>query len=182
MVDIVSTNSEINVYVNDGAITLTTTVETDGIVSATLTNEGLRGLPGLQWLGVYDNASSYTAGDVVYFNASAYIATGVITAGGLEPDSHPNFSLLSQGHPDVTEHNNLPAGTLQDALEYLEDKQFVQGTTPVGITLNEGDVWYDTSTDRLLVYRDSAWETIVTGGATADSAGYDDITMNGGYF
>jgi hypothetical protein len=83
---------------------------------------------------------------------------------------------------DVTSHNNLPAGNLQDALEHLEDKLYQQTAAPVGGNLSEGDLWYDTTNERMNVYRDNSWETLITRPALSDDTGYDNISMNGGYF
>jgi hypothetical protein len=83
---------------------------------------------------------------------------------------------------EVTSHNNLPAGNLQDALEHLEDQLYQQTAAPTGATLSEGDLWYDTTTDRMNVYRNNTWEVLVTSPALSDDTGYDNISMNGGYF
>jgi hypothetical protein len=83
---------------------------------------------------------------------------------------------------NVTLHNNLPVGNLQDALHHLEDKIYQQTAAPVGGNLSEGALWYDTTTERMNVYRDNTWETLVTSPALSDDTGYDNISMNGGYF
>ncbi len=82
----------------------------------------------------------------------------------------------------VTAHNNLPAGNLQDALEHLEDQLYQQVSAPTGANVEEGDLWYDTTLDRMNVYRDNTWVLLVTRDALAQDTGYDEITMNGGYF
>ena len=83
---------------------------------------------------------------------------------------------------NVAANGDLPGGTLQDILLHLEDEMFKQGTTPVGVTVQEGDMWYDTTENQMKFYRNGAWEVIAQTGAMADTNGYDDIHMNGGYF
>lgn len=82
----------------------------------------------------------------------------------------------------VSSHNSLPSGSLQNALEHLENKAFQQSVAPTGSAVGEGDLWYDTITDRMNVYRNNTWELLVTSSALSDSTGYDSISMNGGYF
>ncbi len=83
---------------------------------------------------------------------------------------------------NVTSHNNLPAGNLQEALEHLEDQLYQQTAAPMGGNLSEGDLWYDTVNDRMNVYRNNTWEVLVTSPALSDDTGYDNLSMNGGFF
>jgi hypothetical protein len=97
-------------------------------------------------------------------------------------DISKNVTSIDVG---VTAHNNMPAGNLQDALEHLEDQLFRQTAAPTmtaGDNLEEGDLWYDTTNNRMNVYRNSTWEILVTGSALSSDTGYDNISMNGGYF
>ena len=71
-------------------------------------------------------------------------STDLITALGLAADV------------TYTQHGSLPGGNVQDALEDLADQFFRQSSTPSGDNLSEGDLWYNTSTEELLVYRQTA--------------------------
>ena len=82
----------------------------------------------------------------------------------------------------VEASGELPSGTLQDVLKHLEDQMFTSATTPTGSTTDEGDLWYDTSTDQMKFLRNGVWEVLVQTSATADANGYDSINLNGGYF
>ena len=82
----------------------------------------------------------------------------------------------------VEASGELPSGTLQDVLKHLEDQMFTSATTPTGSTTDEGDLWYDTSTDQMKFLRNGVWEVLVQTSATADTNGYDSINLNGGYF
>lgn len=106
----------------------------------------------------------------------------------LSLDTQENLTwFASTGYMDasdivVASSGDLPAGSLQDVLRHLEDQVFTSATTPTGSTTNEGDLWYDTSTDQMKFLRNGVWEVIVQKGATSDTEGYDVITLNGGYF
>ena len=52
----------------------------------------------------------------------------------------------------------------------------------MGTTVTEGDLWYDTTDNQMKFYRNGVWEVIAQTSAMADTNGYDDIHMNGGYF
>ncbi len=82
----------------------------------------------------------------------------------------------------VSANGELPAGSLQDVLQHLEDQIFHSATTPTGSNIEEGDLWYDQTDNQLKFYRNGVWEIVVQTSAISDANGYDDITMNGGYF
>jgi len=82
----------------------------------------------------------------------------------------------------VATDGDLPSGSLQEVLKHLEDELFKQATAPVGLTVEEGDLWYDTTENQMKFYRNGVWEVIAQTSAMADTNGYDDIHMNGGYF
>ena len=82
----------------------------------------------------------------------------------------------------VASSGELPAGSLQDVLKHLEDQVFTSATTPTGSTTEEGDLWYDTSTDQMKFLRNGVWEVIVQKGAISDPEGYEALNLNGGYF
>ncbi len=52
--------------------------------------------------------------------------------------------------------NIIPAGTVANALGVLADQFFRSDTAPTGSTLEEGDLWYDTNDDQLMVYRETS--------------------------
>ena len=82
----------------------------------------------------------------------------------------------------VAADGDLPGGSLSQVLKHLEDEIFKGATQPTGSTVTEGDLWYDTTDDRMKFYRNGVWETVAQIGAMGDVTGYDDIHMNGGYF
>ena len=81
-----------------------------------------------------------------------------------------------------TQHGSLPGGNVQDALEDLADQFFRQSSTPSGDNLSEGDLWYNTSTEELLVYRQTAggfeFHVIASAGGSSPTA----FTLDGGSF
>ena len=73
----------------------------------------------------------------------------------------------------ITPYSNITATTVQEAIEQLADNNFSQGTVPV-TNINEGDTWYNTSTDDFYVYRETSvgvfeWVPIILGAADGDS-------------
>lgn len=52
--------------------------------------------------------------------------------------------------------NIIPAGTVANALGVLADQFFRSDTAPTGSNLEEGDLWYDTNDDQLMVYRETS--------------------------
>jgi len=73
----------------------------------------------------------------------------------------------------VTPYSNITATTVQEAIEQLADNNFSQSTVPV-TNINEGDTWYNTSTDDFYVYRETSvgvfeWVPIILGAANGDS-------------
>lgn len=53
--------------------------------------------------------------------------------------------------------NIIPAGgSVTDALEILADQSFRSDTAPTGSNLEQGDLWYDTNDDQLMVYRETS--------------------------
>lgn len=177
--------SESDIARTDPGFTVTVS-DDDALVVKLGSDVGLRGRPGLVWRGEWGTNTQYYQGDAVTYLGTSYISKVSISPGGSNPALDSNWDLLVASALEtgdsvmVDAHNNMPAGTLQSALNHLEDQQFVQATTPSGATLAEGDVWYDTSTDRLNIYRNGVWEVLVTVGAA--EAGYNDISLNGGYF
>jgi len=97
-------------------------------------------------------------------------STDLITALGLAADV------------TYTQHGSLPGGNVQDALEDLADQFFRQSAQPSGDNLEEGDLWYNTSTEELFVYRQVPggfeWHTIASAGGSSPTS----FTLDGGSF
>lgn len=71
-------------------------------------------------------------------------------------------------------YGTITANNLQEALEQLADQDFRQSTTPTGDNIQEGDTWYNTSTEQLYVYRETSpgvlnWVPIMIGNDSPDS-------------
>ena len=71
-------------------------------------------------------------------------------------------------------HGTITADNVSDALKQLADQDFRQSTTPTGDNLEEGDTWYDTSTEQFYVYRETSpavfeWVPIMVGNDSPDS-------------
>ena len=82
---------------------------------------------------------------------------------------------------------SITATNIQDALHQIADQQFVQAAAPASDdeNLQEGDMWYNTADNKLMVYRNTTWEEITIAAQLSESSGtaeYSDVTLNGGYF
>lgn len=71
-------------------------------------------------------------------------------------------------------HGTITADNVSDALKQLADQDFRQSTTPTGDNVEEGDTWYDTSTEQFYVYRETSptvfeWVPIMVGNDSPDS-------------
>ena len=81
-----------------------------------------------------------------------------------------------------TATGSLAGGNVQDALGDLADQFFRQGSTPSGDNLAEGDLWYNTSSEELFVYRQVSggyeWHTIASAGGSSPTS----FTLDGGSF
>ena len=99
------------------------------------------------------------------------MSTDLITALGLASDVTFN------------QHGTITSGNVQGALEQLADQFFRQSATPSGDNLNEGDLWYNTSTELLYVYREIStgnyeWHVIAAAGGSSPTS----FTLDGGSF
>jgi hypothetical protein len=93
---------------------------------------------------------------------------------------------------DAADISFTPVGTItatniQDALHQMADQKFVQTTAPLvsDSNLEEGDLWYNTTDNKLMVYRNTTWEEITLDAQlseSSDTSEYTDVTLNGGYF
>jgi hypothetical protein len=91
------------------------------------------------------------------------------------------------GDITFTPVGNITATNIQDALHQIADQQFVQAAAPAvsDNNLEEGDLWYNTTDNKLMVYRNTTWEEITIAAQlseSSDTAEYSDVTLNGGYF
>ena len=81
-----------------------------------------------------------------------------------------------------TATGSLAGGNVQDALGDLADQFFRQSSTPSGSNLAEGDLWYNTSSEELFVYRQVSggyeWHTIASAGGSSPTT----FTLDGGSF
>ena len=81
-----------------------------------------------------------------------------------------------------TQTGSLAGGNLQDALGDLADQFYRQASTPSGSNLAEGDLWYNTSSEELFVYRQVSggheWHTIASAGGSSPTS----FTLDGGSF
>ena len=81
-----------------------------------------------------------------------------------------------------TQTGSLAGGNVQDALGDLADQFFRQSSTPSGSNLAEGDLWYNTASEELFVYRQVSggyeWHTIASAGGSSPTT----FTLDGGSF
>jgi hypothetical protein len=98
-------------------------------------------------------------------------STDLITALGLASDVT---------YTDI--NNVLPGGNVQTALATLAQQFYRQAATPSGDQLGEGDLWYNTSSEELFVYRQVSggfeWHTIASAGGSSPTS----FTLDGGSF
>jgi len=83
------------------------------------------------------------------------------------PSSVPSSFVTFPGYQNITANN------IEDAIKQLADNSFSQADTPT-TNLNEGDTWYNTTTEQLFVYRETStgifeWVPIILGDAGGDS-------------
>mgnify|MGYP001595615554 CR=1 FL=1 len=88
----------------------------------------------------------------------------------------------SAGDVTYTQTGSLAGGNVQDALADLADQFYRQSSTPSGSNLAEGDLWYNTSSEELFVYRQVSggyeWHTIASAGGSSPTS----FTLDGGSF
>jgi len=74
----------------------------------------------------------------------------------------------------VQPYGSITANNIQEALQQLADQNFRSSSTPTGSNVEEGDTWYDTSTEQFKVYRETStgnfqWVPIMLGAPGGDS-------------
>jgi len=87
--------------------------------------------------------------------------------------SVPLQSVIAQNIA-ITPTGSITATNLEDAINELANQQFSSASAPTGVYINEGDIWYETDTENLYVYREVSsgvfnWVPIVIGTANSDS-------------
>ena len=86
----------------------------------------------------------------------------------------------SAGDITYTATGSLAGGNVQDALGDLADQFYRQSASPSGSNLAEGDLWYNTSSEELFVYRQVSggyeWHTIASAGGSSPTT----FTLDGG--
>ena len=80
---------------------------------------------------------------------------------------------------DAENITNTPTGSitatnLEEAINQLANQQFTQATAPTGVNVGEGDIWYETDTENLYIYREVSpgvfdWRPIIIGSTNSDS-------------
>ena len=83
-----------------------------------------------------------------------------------------NVAAASSVTFDYSHGSNLVATNVRDALEELDNRMAV-GTTPStsGAYAQDGDLFYDTDDDEVLVRREGAWKEIVIEATTGNIDG-----------
>ena len=90
------------------------------------------------------------------------------------------FAKFSAADIAVDTYNTITATNAQDALEQLADQHFVQSSQPSGVNVEEGDLWYNTLTNNLYVYRETStdnFEWVAIASATGDMDTLDGDTF-----
>lgn len=83
-------------------------------------------------------------------------------------------SSVTASSVSVTPYGTISSTTLDGALQELADQNFRSSSEPTGDNLEEGDIWYNTSTEQFYVYREVStgvfdWVPILLGAAGGDS-------------
>lgn len=88
--------------------------------------------------------------------------------------------VIAASSVTVQAHNTIPSGFLDDALKVLADQIFRSDTQPSGDRVEQGDIWYETDTETLYIYREVSpgtfeWQPIAIAAADSD-------TLDGGLY
>jgi len=84
-----------------------------------------------------------------------------------------NFATPTAQAVSFAGYGNLSAGSVEQAIQQLADNSFSQSSVP-STNLNEGDTWYNTTTETFNVYRETSagvfqWVPILVAAAGGDS-------------
>jgi hypothetical protein len=90
-------------------------------------------------------------------------------------------STATAANVSFSSYGNITATTVEGAIQQLADNSFSQSTEP-DTNLNEGDIWYDTSTEQLYVYRETSTEVFEWVPILVGDAGGDSDTLDAGAF
>jgi len=90
-----------------------------------------------------------------------------------------NLAIPTTANVDAEEIAISPTGSitatnLQEAITQLATQQFTQASAPTGVNVGEGDIWYETDTENLYIYREVSpgvfdWRPIIIGATDSDS-------------
>ena len=80
-----------------------------------------------------------------------------------------SFTIDSGKIPHTS--SSVTATNVQSALEEVATQLAVGAEAPTGVSVTEGDLWYDTDDDQLFVRRDSSWTEMVQEDLTGDIDG-----------
>ena len=95
-----------------------------------------------------------------------------------------NLALPSQfqdaANIAVTPYNTIESSNLQTALQELADQSFRGADTPTGGNVEQGDLWYESDTETLKIYREVS-QNVYAWVPIAMSTG-DSDTLDGGSY
>jgi hypothetical protein len=125
-------------------------------------------------MSVVVSITETTGNNITVTSDEVIVTTNSVSIGGAEDIS-------------FTPVGTITATNIQDALHQMADQKFVQSAAPAATDTNlqEGDLWYNTTDNKLMVYRDTTWESIILDAQlseSSDTSEYPDVTLNGGYF
>lgn len=74
----------------------------------------------------------------------------------------------------ISPSGSITATNLADAITQLANQQFTQASAPTGVNVGEGDIWYETDTENLYIYREVStgvfdWRPLIVGTTDSDS-------------
>jgi hypothetical protein len=107
------------------------------------------------------------SGDNVTVEISSAVTTVEISA------AIPEQSVAA-GNIAITPTGSITATNLEEAINQLANQQFTQASAPTGVNVGEGDIWYETDTENLYIYREVSsgvfdWRPIIVGATDSDS-------------
>jgi hypothetical protein len=111
----------------------------------------------------------------------------IITADQVIVTTHEGTALFNADEITISSIEGLSASTIQEALHELADQKFVQADapSPTDPNLEQGDLWYNTLNDKLMVYRNTNWEELILASQLSEGSvetEYQDVSLHGGTF